>query len=451
MLLMVTVTVITWFLYRDSINFHPADKNMNAVVSKLAYVLETDMSEHRKERTIKRLLRNFAPPMINPEQSKPRKMPLYFLMDQQGIDLQGYRVPEAVVALWKQQVDYMQVATHGDYVYLGPYPVNLNGAQYQLIVPQFIGRFRARMVLHLIHSVSPWQISSYLMVSALLCLALAWSLTRPIKSLQMASRRIASGESVSAKELLGNRRDEFYSLASDFDLMADKIMETVNTQKQLLSDVSHELRSPLTRMQIALGILDKDLGNGQHKTLQRIEQECGRMDEMIGQLLSIAALERGQVYEEEQIINLEDMLTDLLRDIEFEAQQKGIKVCYELIEHVRLKGYYGLLRSSLENILRNALRYAPDNSEVWVKLSQAGNSVSIEISDQGPGVDNDSLEKIFQPFYRTDEARSREQGGAGLGLAIAARAVAVHKGNIIASHNQPSGLKVIVTIPGRLG
>ncbi len=447
MLLMVSVTVITWLLYRDSINFHPADKNMKAVMSKLAYVLESDMSEHRKERTVKKLLRSFAPPIFKHDHDKHPKMPFYFLLDEQGKDKQGYRIPEAAIALWKQQGDRIQVAAHKDFVYLGPHPLNVDGKSYQLIVPQYIGRFKARMVLHVMHSISPWQIISYLFVSAALCLALAWSLTRPIKSLQMASRRIASGESVSAKELLGSRRDEFYSLASDFDLMAGKILETVNTQKQLLSDVSHELRSPLTRMQIAIGLLDKDLGNGHLKTLQRLEHECARMDEMIGQLLSIAALERGQIYEQEQNIDLVAMLNELIRDADFEAAQKRIRLLSDFSSEVELTGYYALLRSSLENILRNAIRYAPEDSVVEVNLILHAKEVHVEISDQGPGVSDENLDKIFQPFFRTDEARSREQGGAGLGLAIAARAVAVHKGKIVAKPNQPKGLKVIISLP----
>jgi two-component system sensor histidine kinase CpxA len=447
MLLMVSVTVVGWMLYRDSINFHPADAHLTSVVKQLATVLGSDMPEYRKQRAIRHITRNFTPPAMLPEQPALRTVAPYFLLDEQGQEKGQHPVPEAVLALWKQQPSQVYAALHRDFIFIGPYPVTLDGKSYQLFVSQFVGRFKLKMILHLFQGFSLWQVFIYLMISAALCLALAWSLTRPIKKLQWASRRIAKGEKVSVKMLLGHRRDEFYRLACDFDLMAEKILETVNTQKQLLSDVSHELRSPLTRMRIALGLLEKNVDDTALKTLQRIDHECDRMDEMIGQLLSIAALERGQVYEQHQLICVAELVTDIIRDVAFEADQKHIVIEADLAPEIELNGYYGLLRSSFENVLRNAIRYSPEQSKVTVSLKQEQHSMVLAIADQGPGVDSAHLEKIFQPFYRTDEARARAQGGAGLGLAIAARAVAVHRGNIVAEANQPSGLRVTVTLP----
>ncbi len=450
MFIMVSLSVVSWRLFSNSINFHPADPMMEKSLEKLGYILESNTGEPRKRRAIRNLLRKLAPPHTRTEHPEIENFQPFYLLSENGKDKNGSSVPEAVLALWHHSLQQksVMIAIQGDFIFLGTRQVELDGDIYQLVISQYIGKFKGRMLLHLLSSISVGLLLSYLVMSALLCFLLAWSLTRPIRSLQEVSRRIADGEKVSAVETLGNRRDEFYRLAKDVDDMAKKIMETVSTQKQLLSDVSHELRSPLTRMQIALGLLDKSLGDGRNKHILRIEDECERMDEMIGQLLSIAALERGQLYEEEQRLDLSQLVKDIVIDAEFEAEQKNIRVESEIDESLMIQGYYGLLRSSIENILRNAIRYSPENESIKVNLSKSDAGISLSIADHGPGVEPEFLEHIFQPFYRTDEARSREQGGAGLGLAITARSIAVHHGKVYAQANQPNGLNVVVELPG---
>lgn len=464
MALMVVATFFSWMLSRDGINFHKADRNIVAVVDKLAYVLESDMPKHRKKKVVKKLLNSFAPPMFRDRHPSDNPFKPYYLIDEQLKDRNNELAPEAAIALMKHKhhkkkgKSPVKIAIQGDLIFIGPKPVSIDGKTYQLFIAQHIGRFKGRMLLHILHSVSWWQFVVYFLLSGVLCFGLAWSLTRPIKVLQSASRKIANGEPTSAKQKMGQRRDEFYHLADDFDKMSSKILNTINSQKQLLSDVSHELRSPLTRIQITLGLLDKELGNGEGKHIERIEKECERMDEMIGQLLNIAALERGQVYEEEQTIQLNQLVNDILKDASFEATEKniGFNVSNALEaknvdmgnrEGLLLTGYYHLLYSAIENIVRNAIRYSPEKGTIDISLTQQANEAIIIIADQGEGVDEADLDNIFKPFFRTDKARAREQGGAGLGLAISCRAIKAHDGRIVAEINQPNGLRVKIILP----
>lgn len=463
MALMVVATFFSWMLSRDGINFHKADRNIVAVMDKLAYVLESDMPKPRKKRVVKKLLNSFAPPMFRDRHPSDNPFKPYYLIDEQLKDRNNELAPEAAIALIKHKhhkkkgYSPVKIAIQGDLIFIGPKPVLIDGKTYQLFIAQHIGRFKGRMLLHILHSVSWWQFVVYFLLSGILCFGLAWSLTRPIKVLQSASRKIANGEPTSAKQKMGQRRDEFYHLADDFDKMSSKILNTINSQKQLLSDVSHELRSPLTRIQITLGLLDKELGNGEGKHIERIERECQRMDEMIGQLLNIAALERGQVYEEEQAIQLNQLIDDILKDASFEATEK--QIAFEINKAVdgesledetnsmALTGYYHLLYSAIENIVRNAIRYSPAKGTINISLTQQGNEAVIAIADQGEGVDQMDLDNIFKPFFRTDQARAREQGGAGLGLAISCRAIKAHGGRISAEINHPHGLLVVIQLP----
>lgn len=447
MVLMITVSIVSWIMLRDSISFYPAHGEVKTIINKLAFILESDYPERRKRRLTHQLLRSFAPPPPVKRRQENTSFQPFYLLNQDGVLRSGNELPQAITALLNRSNNNLQVVTHDNYVYVGPKKVNVRGQTYQLFLSQYIGRFKGRMFLHLVRSVSLWQVVLYLILSGALCFVLAWSITRPIRQLQGVSKRIAAGESVSAVEKIAPRRDEFFQLAKDFDVMAEKILNTVNTQKQLLSDVSHELRSPLSRIQITLGLLDKKLGGNETELLDRLEKECSRMDGMIGQLLSIAALERGQVYEKEQSIDLGQLLTDIIEDASFEASEKQISIVSQLNGNATVTGYYGLLYSAVENIIRNALRYSPNQSEILVHLTVKNSSAIISISDSGPGVEQESLKKIFEPFYRTDSARSREKGGAGLGLAITSRAVNVHKGSIFAKRREPSGLTVVIELP----
>ncbi len=443
MIVMVIVSIFSWILLKDSVSFHPADNKMKAIIDKLAYVIESDAADFRKERIIRRLLRNFAPPPHHIEESGFQS---FYLVNENEELRSGKEPPEAIKALLINKNE-VSVATHGEFIYIGPQKVVLDGTSYSLFVSQFIGRFKGRLIYYFVNNISPWFFLIYLIVSSLLCFLLAWSISRPIKLLQAITHKVASGQSISAVELLGNRNDEFYHLASDFDVMSEKVMATISTQKQLLSDISHELRSPLARMQITLGLLEKKEGEKSSEYIQRLEKECSRIDEMLEQLLNIAALERGQVHESSVVIDIDSMLEDIIKDAAFEASEKEVNINSHLESAVRINGYFQLLYSAIENIIRNAIRYSENNSSIKIVSQLNVGTVLIQVEDNGPGVEPESLSKIFDPFYRTDSARTREKGGAGIGLAIAARAIQVHKGLITAENKEPHGLRVNVSIP----
>ncbi len=451
---MVAVSIIVRMLSKDFIQIQPADKSMQGLSSKMAYVLQSDMPEHRKNKTLLQVLRAFAPPepprTRNEQkqgQDRFKHFQQWYLVDQQGMEMNGYRIPEPVSVLLSRDSEELLVANQNDYFFIGPTKVVLNGKKYDLFITQYIGRFKARILFHLFHSITIWQWLSYLLVSVLVCLGLAFSITRPIKKLKNVMQAVANGEAHKAEHELGTRFDEFGDLARSFDEMSEKIHASIDSQKQLLSDVSHELRSPLTRLQVALGVLEKTSGN--QAMIERIELECNRMDEMIGQLLSMAAIERGQTYESKQLIDLKQLLESVINDAQFEAQKKQVTIKAEFETDRQVNGYYGLLRSAIENVVRNAIRYSEQGGEIKLSLICGNEQCRITIADYGVGVKQEHLTTIFEPFYRTEKARSRESGGAGLGLTIAAKAIAAHSGLIRAYPNEPKGLVVEILVPFR--
>lgn len=234
--------------------------------------------------------------------------------------------------------------------------------------------------------------------------------------------------------------------------MADRINRIIMSQKRLLSDVSHELRSPLTRMQIAASLAQKHSQGDQNASacsnhIERIEVEVERLDELIGELLQVAALERGQQHQQVDTFVVNDLLDVIISDAQFEAAANDKKVTFINSPTINFKGYYNLLARSVENVIRNAIRHTPDGTQVTVTVKEAGPHFSIVIHDAGQGIDESHLEKIFEPFYRPTEARERSSGGTGLGLTIAKRGVEVNGGTISAENAAEGGLKVTIRLP----
>jgi signal transduction histidine kinase len=239
--------------------------------------------------------------------------------------------------------------------------------------------------------------------------------------------------------------DEISQLGRDFNNMAERLQQTIEEQKQLVRDISHELRSPLGRIQVALALAQKKCGEDISE-LHRVEKECGRLNEMIAQLLVIPDSDQQLT----DCIDLVGLLEEIANDAQLQAEQanKTITIDTPLTELlVNTSG--GLLWHAIDNIVRNALRHSPAGSTVAITLSFDGNTISIAVSDQGQGVPDDAIQKIFQPFYRVETARDRNSGGYGLGLSIAHRAVARHGGNITAE-NFSGGFRVKILLPGTL-
>jgi two-component system sensor histidine kinase CpxA len=277
---------------------------------------------------------------------------------------------------------------------------------------------------------------------------LARYLASPVRSLRAATNRLSSGDlSARVGAPAARRRDEIGDLARDFDTMAERVEALVGSQRQLLRDVSHELRSPLARLEVALELARQRAGEEAAGQLERIGRESERLNELIEQLLILARLESGTVEPEFETVELRSLLEGLAEDAGFEAASHDCSVRLQAESPVEVGGSRSLLRSALENVIRNAVGYSGSGTEVEIDLGKEGREAVIRIRDRGPGVPEGEEERLFEPFYRVAEARERATGGTGLGLAIARRALRLHGGEVTARNHSEGGLEVTVRIP----
>ncbi len=290
-----------------------------------------------------------------------------------------------------------------------------------------------------------WTLSG-LLFSALL----AWSFTKPIRILRKAFDDVAEGKlDTRVSPAIGKRRDELAELGHNFDHMTSRISQLLNAQKHLLHDVSHELRSPLARMQAAIGLAQQNPGKTANM-LERVERESERIDLLVGDLLNLSRLETSTSdNDDRQQFNLTELLLDIIEDARFEAQNKQLQITHNTLEHIELFGRPALIHSAIENVLRNAIKYSPDKGKIQLTVTKHSKPSSVEIciADQGPGVAEQNLQLVFQPFFRSHD--SQNQNGTGLGLTIAHRAIEIHGGNIIAENRPEGGLKITITLPAR--
>jgi two-component system sensor histidine kinase CpxA len=248
------------------------------------------------------------------------------------------------------------------------------------------------------------------------------------------------------------RQDDLGLLAKDLDSMAERVRNLLETKQQLLRDVSHELRSPLARLQLALSLARRQ-DNPAERHLARIACEADRLEQLIARTLKLARLERPASGVDRVSVDISELLTNITDDVAIEAEAQGATVSLQAESGLTMLGDLELLRSSFENVIRNAVRYSPPGTQVGITARRSQNTgsrdecVEVIVYDQGPGVPEKDLALIFEPFYRVDAARDRAGGGEGLGLAIAARAVALHGGVIEARNRQSGGLVVSVMLP----
>lgn len=280
-------------------------------------------------------------------------------------------------------------------------------------------------------------------MSALFSGYLAYYLAWPLAYLRRAMSDVAQGRfGTRVKPMMGGRRDEIVDLAEDCDRMANQLRLLVEAQQHLLHDISHELRSPLTRMQAAIGLLRQD--EARLDMLERIERESERMDTLIEALLTLARLQGRPESIERESLDIIEWLAVIVEDAQFEAQMKGCRVSLEAGAPFVAQVNGELLYRCFENVIRNAVRYSPAGTTVQVSAEIDGDSLTVHISDQGPGVEAPRLQSIFQPFER---GLGDASVGFGLGLAIASRAVEMHGGSILARNRQGGGLSVDIRLP----
>ena len=302
------------------------------------------------------------------------------------------------------------------------------------------------------HEIPGLGIAIWVISSGLVCYFLAWSLTNPLSRLRTAAQRLAAGDlTARAGAPLGHRRDELAELMRDFDRMAEKIETLMETQSRLLKDVSHELRSPLARLNVALGLARQKCAPESEAALNRIELEAERLNQLIQRLLTISRLEAGTDGIHKTSVDVRDLVEHIARDADYETPARSCRVVADSEDDYRVQADPELLRSAIENVVRNATRYSPEGTSVEIRLDResgaTGEEIVVRVLDSGPGVPPQDLEKIFEPFYRIDDARNRQTGGAGLGLSIADRAVRLHGGRVRASNRAGGGLEVEIRIP----
>ena len=370
-----------------------------------------------------------------------------FLFNSQLQELSGRRLPAGASALAKRVFETPLSEGGSD----GPPPLRARpaltpvGDRYVLVA-----EMPRRTPPGLFHPIM--HVFAVAFVGGLFCYGLARYLTSPVAKLRAATRELARGNlSARVGPSLGKRRDELVSLAADFDVMAEKIQSLVDSQRRLLGDISHELRSPLARLNVALELARQRSGAEATTALERIQREAEILNEMIGQLLALTRLESGAEEIRKTEFDMASLVREITADAAFEAHSRKRSVKLESAESCTIVGNEQLLRRAIENVVRNAMQYTAEGTEVEVKLEcregpDKGSAV-ITVRDHGAGVPENSLVEIFRPFYRVDEARDREAGGVGLGLAIAERAVRLHSGSVKAANVATGGLAVTIIVP----
>ena len=367
-----------------------------------------------------------------------------FILDYTGRELLGRAVPDAL----RDPLEDARLANAtirgigGPLMLVGP-----DGKTFQVV----IGPLRSGP--HLFGELEMPQVSTAtlfiaLVVSAVVCFFLARYLVSPVDQLRRATRQIASGDlDVRVSTKLKGRNDELGLLASDLDTMSERVRNLLELKQQLLRDVSHELRSPLARLQLALSLARRQENTGVERQLARIACEADRLEELIARTLTLARLERPMQGLESVPLDIAELLTNIVSDVGIEAEARGSTVALETERPLPVTGDPELLRSAMENVIRNAVRYGPPGSKVGIESRRTGTQIEVMVRDSGPGVPEKDLELIFEPFYRVDAARNRAVGGDGLGLAIAARAVGIHGGRIRARNLDKGGLVVQLSLP----
>jgi two-component system sensor histidine kinase CpxA len=308
----------------------------------------------------------------------------------------------------------------------------------------FVTRLRQPYVFR---GLPPWGIGLSILAAGVISYLLALYLTSPVKKLKSVVQSFAEGNlDVRVAPQLGSRHDELADLGREFDHMAERIAALISSQKRLLADISHELRSPLARLTVALELARKNTAGKGIAALDRIEMESERVNTLVGQLLALTRLESGAERVPPETVALEDVVQQVIDDANYEAKplRKEVRVL-ELAQCV-VRGSSELLRSGIENVVRNAIRYTAEGTAVEVALTTRLDTAVVTVRDHGPGVPDSELQHIFEPFYRVGEARERSSGGVGLGLSIADRTIKLHGGSIRAE-NVNGGLLITIEIP----
>jgi len=365
-----------------------------------------------------------------------------YVLDPEGNDILGRKLPETVSLAFRSThgadastmapvQSHLQVRSRG----LSGYMVV--GREGHLPVARELARPGGRVLLVLIA----------VCVSAGASYKLTEFIMLPVHRLRLAGQRVAAGDrSVRVAHTVGDRRDDIAGLARDFDSMTERVDALIKSQQRLLRDVSHELRSPLARLQALFSIArQKGVVEGGAQ-IDRMEAEVNRLNELIGEILAYSRLEAhmGVTAHPTDIV---DLVQNIVDDASVEAQSAGKDIVMHGTARYVMELDSGLIQRAVENVIRNALRYTADGTEVIVRIVETAGAIRILVDDHGPGVPEDALSKIFEPFYRAEASASAQSWDGGIGLAIAERSIRLHGGTISASNRETGGLRVEIVLP----
>ena len=369
------------------------------------------------------------------------------LLDPNGREVTGRGVPPKALEVARRAMETGQteIEADGQTATKARAVTMSDGRRYILVAALPVGLMR---LLHDGPTAQVLRLLAVLATAAAACYGLARYVTRPLAVLRGATRALAQGDlAVRVGASVGHGTDEFTELGRDFDRMAERLDALVTAERRLLRDISHELRSPLARLNVALG-LARQQGGDDHGALDRIEREAERLNTLIGQLLMLARMESGTTQAVRERIDLLGIAHEVVDDAAFEAKSRGRTV--QIVESCDaiVAGDPELLRSAIENVVRNAVRHTREGTCVEVSLGRDGSGrVRVRVRDHGAGVPDSALPYIFQPFYRVGDARDRGTGGVGLGLTIVHRTIRLHDGTVHAGNAPGGGLIVELTLP----
>jgi two-component system sensor histidine kinase CpxA len=366
----------------------------------------------------------------------------YWLLDEAGNSLSSRATPSEL-ATYTRQAEQSGGFLRVDESYFAVSRVSTARANYFLVAEFVPPPLTERVPGDIL-----WTLKLGTIVSAFLCLVIAHYLSKPIERLRNATNELARGNlDIRVSRYIGNRRDEIAELVRDFDSMAEELRNLIQSERNLLSGVSHELRSPIARIRLALTLArDADVRE-RREMLDRIEQDTIQLDSMLEKILTVARLEGGQHKPKFQTVSLQDIVENVLDDARFEATAVDVDIAFAGGPEISLSGDADLLRSAIENVVRNAIFYSGAGGQIEVLLRRDNGTAMLSVRDNGPGVPDESLPLLFKPFYRVDNSRGDTTGGMGLGLAIVRNAVLVHGGTVTAQNVSPHGLQIDISLP----
>ena len=371
----------------------------------------------------------------------------YYLFGPNGEPVGRETVPAEIASAYNMTYDRREpvITFRSGMVIVGPRKVWIDRTPFNLYLTKEMPRlvhWRVKKVF-----AKQWHLVIIALgVSFLLCILLARYLVVPIRQLQGTSRRLAQGDlAARVAQQVRARNDELGEFGRDFNHMAEQLEALIGDKERLLRDVSHELRSPLTRLQLSLALARRKSPDAEAEH-SRIEREIERLDQMVGEIIRFSRIQNGVTDLAWEPVSLEVLIDTIVDDADFEAQAQNKSVLFTERADIEIIGVKDWLGSAIENMVRNAIRFTPEENNVEVALKRHKGYAVITVRDYGPGIPEDALDSLFEPFFRVDDTRGKENDGFGLGTSIAKGAVKNHNGTITARNVHP-GLEVTICLP----